>query len=62
MLFSVFQYTNRLMNKDGSLLILALHMLNMFVTHFRGKKKNAKHTADILRYFQLRIQVSCKTI
>ena len=39
MLFSVIQYTNRFMNKDGSLLILALHMLNMFSTLFHGNKR-----------------------
>ena len=49
------------MNEDDPLLLLILHTLYVTVILFTVKKKN-KHTLDILRYFQVRIQVTCNNV
>ena len=49
------------MNKDDPSLLLILHTLHVIATLFTVKKKS-KHTLDIIRYFQVRIQVTCYNV
>jgi len=48
-------------NEDDPLLLVIMRTLYVIVTLFTVKEKN-KHTLDILRYFQVRIQVTCNNV